>query len=82
MNCVKESVRRLGKTGLGSKWLLLFILLSFGPCNAFLPVYRDGAAAAVSAWRYMATPPHAYTPKHIDEVRVEWVRFLMKYHIK
>ncbi|KAL6559628.1 hypothetical protein OROGR_004745 [Orobanche gracilis] len=32
--------------------------------------------------RYMATPPHAYTPKHIDEVRVEWVRFLMKYHIK
>ncbi|KAL6577295.1 hypothetical protein OROMI_011571 [Orobanche minor] len=35
-----------------------------------------------SKWRYMATPPHAYTPKHIDEVKVEWVRFLMKYHIK
>ncbi|KAL6584578.1 hypothetical protein OROMI_003867 [Orobanche minor] len=56
-------------------------------CGFFIMRYmkdivEDKNLDFASNWRYMATPPHAYTPKHIDEVRVEWVRFLMKYHIK
>ncbi|KAL6515955.1 hypothetical protein OROGR_019260 [Orobanche gracilis] len=56
-------------------------------CGFFIMRYmkdivEDKNLDFASKWRYMATPPHAYTPKHIDEVRVEWVRFLMKYHIK
>ncbi|KAL6545379.1 hypothetical protein OROGR_009253 [Orobanche gracilis] len=56
-------------------------------CGFFIMRYmkdivEDKNLDFASKWRYMATPTHAYTPKHIDEVRVEWVRFLMKYHIK
>ncbi|KAL6550234.1 hypothetical protein OROMI_020722 [Orobanche minor] len=56
-------------------------------CGFFIMRYmkdivEDKNLDFASKWRYMANPPHAYTPKHIDEVRLEWVQFLMKYHIK
>ncbi|KAL6560115.1 hypothetical protein OROHE_006353 [Orobanche hederae] len=71
-------------------WLpMLGVPEQFGStdCGFFIMRYmkdivEDKNLDFASKWRYMATPPHAYTPKHIDEVRVEWVRFLMKYHIK
>ncbi|KAL6559640.1 hypothetical protein OROGR_004757 [Orobanche gracilis] len=71
-------------------WLpMLGVPEQFGStdCGFFIMRYmkdivEDKNLDFASNWRYMATPPHAYTPKHIDEVRVEWVRFLMKYHIK
>ncbi|KAL6542609.1 hypothetical protein OROMI_024211 [Orobanche minor] len=34
-------------------------------------IMEDNNLDFASKWRYMATPPKAYTPKQIDEVGIE-----------